>query len=345
MRGARVQVIDPGGIGAGASGGVVGALAPHVPENWNARKAFQLRSLLRAGSFWSQAEAAAGGVSSGYARIGRLQPIANSREHALAQARAKTAELYWRGQAHWRVIAAKHEENWGLHSAEGSVIYDTLSARIHPRRACQTLAAAICRHGGAIVGAAQPRGRIVWATGWRGLQEITQSPECGVKGQAVLLQLDRRQAPQLFVNALHVVPHADGTVAVGSTSERRFDAPESVDARLDHLLEHARAAVPALRAAPVIARWAGVRPRTKSRAPMLGRHPLRKGEFIANGGFKIGFGIAPEVGEVMADLILQDRHRIPEAFAPESCVSSGDGALCLQAKSRTKVMDTKADAL
>ena len=34
-RGARVQVIDPGGPGAGASGGVVGALAPPVPENWN----------------------------------------------------------------------------------------------------------------------------------------------------------------------------------------------------------------------------------------------------------------------------------------------------------------------
>ncbi|WP_412509844.1 FAD-dependent oxidoreductase, partial [Roseovarius sp. SYSU LYC5161] len=40
-RGARVRVIDPGGPGAGASGGIVGALAPHVPENWNDKKAFQ----------------------------------------------------------------------------------------------------------------------------------------------------------------------------------------------------------------------------------------------------------------------------------------------------------------
>ena len=29
-RGAAVRVIDPGGPGAGASGGLVGALAPHV---------------------------------------------------------------------------------------------------------------------------------------------------------------------------------------------------------------------------------------------------------------------------------------------------------------------------
>ncbi|HIF77741.1 MAG TPA: FAD-binding oxidoreductase, partial [Sulfitobacter sp.] len=42
LRGASVQVVDPAGPAAGASGGIVGALAPHVPENWNAKKAFQL---------------------------------------------------------------------------------------------------------------------------------------------------------------------------------------------------------------------------------------------------------------------------------------------------------------
>ena len=47
-RGARVLVIEATRIGAGASGGVVGALSPHVPENWNAKKAFQLDSLLMA---------------------------------------------------------------------------------------------------------------------------------------------------------------------------------------------------------------------------------------------------------------------------------------------------------
>jgi len=72
-KGAAVQVIDPGGPGAGASGGVVGALAPHVPENWNAKKAFQLDSLLMAESFWDEV-AATSGISPGYARAGRLQP-------------------------------------------------------------------------------------------------------------------------------------------------------------------------------------------------------------------------------------------------------------------------------
>ena len=40
-RGWRVTVIDPAGPGAGASGNLVGALAPHVPENWTPLKAMQ----------------------------------------------------------------------------------------------------------------------------------------------------------------------------------------------------------------------------------------------------------------------------------------------------------------
>ena len=53
QRGAKVQVVDPYGPAAGSSGGLVGALAPHVPENWNAKKAFQLDSLLMAAAFWA----------------------------------------------------------------------------------------------------------------------------------------------------------------------------------------------------------------------------------------------------------------------------------------------------
>ena len=44
QRGAKVQVIDPHGIGAGSSGGIVGALAPHVPENWNEKKPFNSKA-------------------------------------------------------------------------------------------------------------------------------------------------------------------------------------------------------------------------------------------------------------------------------------------------------------
>ncbi len=83
-------------------------------------------------------------------------------------------------------------------------------------------------------------------------------------------------------------------------------------------IERATAAMPVLHGAEVIERWAGLRPRARTRAPMLGAWPGKPGHFIANGGFKIGFGIAPMVGQVMADLILDGRDTIPAEFRPEA---------------------------
>ncbi|MEO0356743.1 MAG: FAD-dependent oxidoreductase, partial [Pseudomonadota bacterium] len=51
-RGARVNVIDPNGAAFGASGGIVGALAPHMPENWVPKKQFQFDSLIMGRDFW-----------------------------------------------------------------------------------------------------------------------------------------------------------------------------------------------------------------------------------------------------------------------------------------------------
>ena len=112
------------------------------------------------------------------------------------------------------------------------------------------------------------------------------------------------------------MPHADGTLAIGSTSEREYDDPISTDGALDDVIDRATRALPLLHGAEVMERWAGVRPRSKSRAPMLGAHPLHQGQFIANGGFKIGFGMAPKIAEVMAELMLEGRGAIPDDFQP-----------------------------
>jgi glycine/D-amino acid oxidase-like deaminating enzyme len=320
-RGAHVRVVDPNGPGAGASGGLVGALAPHVPENWNEKKAFQFESLILAEPFWAQVEST-GGVSSGYGRTGRLQPIADDHALALAQTRARNAETLWRGKARWQVKNATDVGFWTPPSPTGFVIHDTLSARMHPRRACAALGAALQAMGVAIVDSAPDAGKVVWATGVADLDLLSRATGKpvgnGVKGQAALLRFDARAAPQLFADGLHFIPHADGTLAIGSTSERTYDNPTGTDAALDDILERAVTAVPVLHGAEVIERWAGLRPRTKSRAPMLGAHPLHKGQFIANGGFKIGFGMAPKVAEVMAGLILDGHDAIPDDFRVET---------------------------
>lgn len=320
-RGARVQVVDPFGPGAGSSGGIVGALAPHVPENWNAKKAFQFDSLIMAEPFWADVQDT-GGVSPGYGRTGRLQPIADQRALELAHQRAITAKTLWQGKANWQVRPVQDIGPWAPPSATGFVIHDTLSARMHPRRACAALVAAVQVMGGKIVTDAPDRGQVVHATGVAGLDSLSQTLNkpvgSGVKGQAALLRFDAGPAPQLFADTLHMIPHADGTLAIGSTSERLYDDPTSTDAALDDIITRAVAAVPVLHGAEVIERWAGVRPRAKSRAPMLGAHPVHPGQFIANGGFKIGFGIAPKVADIMADLMLEGLDTIPDDFRAQA---------------------------
>ncbi|SFR01269.1 NAD(P)/FAD-dependent oxidoreductase [Poseidonocella sedimentorum] len=320
-RGARVRVIDPHGVGAGASGGVVGALAPHVPEMWNVKKAFQFESLILAEGYWREVEAA-GGLRTGYGRTGRLQPIADAAALALARQREGTAREHWKDAAVWRVVPAREAGPWAPPSPTGWLIHDTLSARIHPRQTCAALAAALRAHGAEIVETGPDDGAVIYATGWRGLLSET-NPEgralgAGVKGQAALLRLEAIDAPQLFADGLHIVPHHDGTVAIGSTSEREFADPVETDAQLDEILRKAQTLVPTLAEAPVIEQWAGVRPRAKTRAPMLGPVPGRAGAYIANGGFKIGLGMAPKCAEVLADLVLDGRDAIPEGFRPEA---------------------------
>ncbi|MDO5630712.1 MAG: FAD-binding oxidoreductase [Paracoccus sp. (in: a-proteobacteria)] len=305
-RGARVRVLDARGVGAGASGGQVGALSPHVPENWNDKKQFQLDSLLAADAFWAGA-ADAGGGDSGFARIGRVQPLTGD-PAALAPRLAASADR-------WPQPMTVVEAPLGAiapRSDSGLWLWDGLSGRIAPRAAVACLAAAICARGGSVeVGDRPGGGPVIWATGWEWLRDTGTG--VGQKGQSALLRFAAPDAPQVYAEGLHIVPHADGTVAVGSTSERDFADATPDDQALD-LVAQARVICPVLVDAPVIGTWAGIRPRAASRAPLLGAWPGRAGHFVANGGFKIGFGMAPGVARVMADLVLDGRDAIPDAF-------------------------------
>ncbi len=325
--GARVRLIERHAIGAGCSGGLVGALAPHVPENWNAKKQFQLESLLMAAEFWAEVEAI-GGQSPGYARSGRLQPLADAAAIARAKARAAEAQTLWQGRATWKVIPVT-DAPWQPAAPSGYLVHDTLTARASPRAAGRALLAALQALGVDVLlgdaptqGARQgpTQGMVLHATGLTGLQDLSQSlgkpVGSGVKGQSVSVLHTAPDAPQIFADGLHIVPHADGTVAIGSTSENHW-TDGATDAQCDALLEKARTILPVLRDAPEVTRWAGIRPRSKSRAPVLGAWPDRPGHFIANGGFKIGFGMAPKVAETIALLMLEGRDTIPPGFRVE----------------------------
>ena len=316
-RGACVRLVELAQIGDGSSGGIVGALSPHVPENWNPKKAFQLDSLLMAEAFWAEVSGVSG-LETGYGRVGRLQPLVDAAAVTLAQQRAENAKTLWQGRAEWRVIPAQNTE-WEPSSPSGWLVEDTLSARLHPRLAAQALVAAIHSKGGEVIlGEAENIGPTIWATGVAGLHALTtdlgRPMGDGVKGQAISLRFDARSAPQLYAGSLHIIPHSDGTVAIGSTSEHQWSDETVTDSLLETVYAQAITALPVLKHAPILERWAGVRPRAKTRAPLLGHWPGRPGQFVANGGFKIGFGMAPKVATTMVDLVLEGKDHIPDGF-------------------------------
>lgn len=320
-RGAKVQVIDPNGPGFGSSGGIVGALAPHTPERWDTKKAFQFESLLAASSFWGGVDEMSG-QTSGYVRAGRLQAISDNHTLNLARERIDQAADLWQGKADWRVVPRSDFNVWAPQSPTGLLVHDTLSAIIDPSAACNSLLSALGGLGVSVVADGVASGKTVWATGYEGLLRLSEEFGClvgnGVKGQAALLQFDAGDVPQIFVDGIHFIPHRNGTVAIGSTSERYFDSPSETDAQLDDLILRARTIMPILRDAPVLTRWAAVRPRAKTRSPILGRYPGKPDQFIANGGFKIGFGMVPKSAEVMAKLVLNNLDTIPGEFSVEA---------------------------
>ena len=217
-RGRKVRLFEADRIGAGASGGHVGALAPHAPENWNDKKQVQLDALVAATDWWAEV-GAAGGVDPGYARTGRIQPVAPGAEARMAE-RIRAARAHW---PQWAGMELTERPQAALVpvSPSGLWLVDRLTARISPRRAGAALAAAIRAQGGEIVeGQAAPDAPAIWATGAAGLAPFGGN---GVKGQSALLALDMADAPQVFADGIHVIPHADGTVAIGSTTERDGD--------------------------------------------------------------------------------------------------------------------------
>src|SRR5690606_33761888 len=99
--------------------------------------------------------------------------------------------------------------------------------------------------------------------------------------------------------------HEGGRIAVGSTSENRFGDPLATDGLLDDVVARARALMPALGHASVVERWAGLRPKSVGRDPLVGRLPDHPALVALTGGFKISFGVAHRLADSALDIVLR----------------------------------------
>jgi glycine oxidase len=337
--GLYVCVLEAESPGAGASGGIVGALSPHQPLGWSPKKQIQLDALILADSFWADV-GLAGGLHPGYARTGRYLPIGTPRALEKMAAQRDAAREAWPEAFCWQIVPPGELPSWLDPAAFPlGAVFESLSARLHPRRALAALTAAIASLGGEIrthvrVVRVEPDfaevddGRIeadaiVVAAGLGGPDLVRPilpgTGGIGVKGQAALLsECADPPAAMVCSDGVYIVPHADGTVAVGSTSEKLFADPTATDDQLDALIARARRLCPGLAEARILERWAGVRPRGPAADPIVGPVPDWPNVFVANGGFKTGFGFAPLIGRAVADMIAGRPHQLPAGFMPSN---------------------------
>ncbi|WP_117193515.1 NAD(P)/FAD-dependent oxidoreductase [Rhizobium terrae] len=340
---------DAGRLGQGASGGLLGALMPHMPDKWNDKKQFQFDALLSLEDEIAEIESTTG-IACGYRRSGRLIPLPKQHLRTIALRHSKDAGTFWhqRGRHfHWHVLDRPPQTGWPEASFAGAgLVHDTLAARVSPRGLGFALAAFLqtARHVRVAEGLEAERiepetgrvrfrdgsgvgfGHCIVAAGYRSfpLLEAISAPlprPVGqpVKGQAAFLKADiDPDLPVIFLNGLYVVPHEDGHVAIGSTSEDFFEDGFSTDSQLDALVTQARALVPALGQAPVVERWAGLRPKAIDRDPMVGPHPDRPNVISLTGGFKVSFGLAHRLADAALRAVKSEKMRLPPSFTLES---------------------------
>ncbi|HEX5933194.1 MAG TPA: FAD-dependent oxidoreductase [Pseudorhizobium sp.] len=341
-------LVDADRVGSGASGGLLGALMPHVPDRWTDKKQFQFDALVSLEEEIARVEGETG-LSAGYRRSGRLIPLPKPHLRDIALRHSQDAQANWRSPGRefsWDVVDAAAVPDLDPAFTAAGVVQETLSGRVSPRALIAMLTARLHRsrnvrivEGISVLGIDPHRGQALMAggaavsfghcivaaghasfrlldLGGRALGAPLGRP---VKGQAALLKADIDPAqPVIFLNGLYVVPHDGGLVAIGSTSEEEFDAALTTDEKLDDLLARARQLVPALGQAEVVERWAGLRPKAIGRDPMVGPDPDHPRVIALTGGFKVSFGLAHRLADAALAAVGGEPADLPEAFTFET---------------------------
>lgn len=354
--GLSTLLVEAGAIGtAGGSAQPLGALMPHAPQRWGDLAAFQFEALVSLEEEAARLQAETG-IDVGYGRIGRVAPVRSEAAVADLGPAIDAAAMRWIApdgrRFSKRVRPWRSADPLYAASAPAGVRADDLSARIAPRAYLSALAASLkgraeilagvrfLRWDGAallssgarigcgalVVAAGAESFAILGALGGPAAAGGAETLGAGVKGQAVIFEppAARREeiarAPLIYDGGLYIVPHADGRVAVGATTETFWDDPARPDARALDLAAQAQALSPLLEGERPARCWAGLRPRSSSRMPAIGRWEAaaRAPAWVMTGGYKITFGIAHRAASALIDRIAKrsERAALPDIFHP-----------------------------
>jgi glycine oxidase len=197
-------------------------------------------------------------------------------------------------------------------------------------------AAGILSQGGGVVGVSLVDGgtleadRVVLAAGaWSGtISGLPRTlPVRPVRGQMLRFPAGAVSLERIVAShaGRYLVPRADGTVLAGSTMEDVGFDRSITDAGLTTIHESVSQLVPAFADRRPVERWAGLRPISADRRPVLGPDPEMDGLLYATGYGRDGILVSPLVGAVVADLAVSGESEFDwRPFRPDREWSAAD---------------------
>jgi glycine oxidase len=153
-----------------------------------------------------------------------------------------------------------------------------------------------------------------WAGSLAGLPRPL--PVRPVRGQLLAVRTDAALFRQVIhAPDVYMVPRAGGRLIVGATMEEAgFETAVTAGGMLS-LLAPALELCPALRDAPIVESWSGLRPGTPDGLPILGADPEVSGLHYATGHYRNGILLTPVTAEIVAASIRGDGSRDLGAFS------------------------------
>jgi glycine oxidase len=144
------------------------------------------------------------------------------------------------------------------------------------------------------------------AGAWAGQMPPVAFPTRPVKGH-MLSVLEGPALRHVIRSAeVYLVPRSDGHIVIGSTVEEAgYDKQVEPDT-IQRLLQSAVRLIPGLSKARIHEAWAGLRPGTPDKLPILGETSVSR-YFAATGHFRDGILLAPVTAQAMAELIVEGK--------------------------------------
>ena len=327
-RGARVRVLDPRGIGQGATRASAGILAPYIEGHIDSLLQLGLCSLQLYDEFVARVQADSGERVE-LERRGSLhvaldqheatqlastaQVLANARvDHQLTDSagavrleprvtREATAALLVRSHGYvapaalTRALAHAAANRGALLSTVEAEAIDPSADRLEVRTRDEVIAA------DAVVLAAGS-----WSARLTGAGEWVKP----IRGQLLQLRVASRPASRvIWGTGCYLVPWRDGTVLVGATVEDVGFDEGATAGGVRRLLDAAARLLPVLETARFEETRVGLRPMTHDELPAIGPSSRTKNLFYAAGHYRNGVLLAPLTAQLIADLVLEGRER------------------------------------